>query len=87
MTYSIEQFRTDLENPYAWPGGYPRFFICNDGEALSYKAARENQTLIESAISDCDNSGWRVIGCEINWEDTNLYCAHNGDVIESAYGE
>ena len=47
MTYTIQQFSKDLEQPYAWPGGYPRYFITNDGVALSYDAARENRRLIE----------------------------------------
>ena len=31
--------------------------------------------------------GWRVIACDVNWEDENLYCAHSGKRIESAYCE
>jgi hypothetical protein len=48
--YTLQQFLKDLDEPYAWPGGYPRFFITNDGEALSFAAARENQLLIEQSI-------------------------------------
>lgn len=87
MNYTIEQFRADLSDPYVWPGGYPRFFICSDGGCLTFKAAKEEQELIEQAIEDNDNSGWRVIGCEINWEDNSLYCDHTGEKIKSAYAE
>jgi hypothetical protein len=45
MTYTIQQFSKDLDEPYAWPGGYPRYFITNDGAALSYNAARENRQI------------------------------------------
>jgi hypothetical protein len=83
--YTIQQLRQDLENPYAWPGGYPRFFITHDGEALSFKSAKENQPLIETAIAELSNDGWRVIACEINWEDSDLYCCDSGDLIEAAY--
>jgi hypothetical protein len=31
--YTLQQFLKDLDEPYAWPGGYPRYFITNDGEA------------------------------------------------------
>ena len=85
MKYTIEQFTKDLNEPYAWPGGYPRYFITNDGEALSFNAAKENQSLIKSAIKDNSNDGWQVIACEINWEDNSLYCAHSNELIESAY--
>jgi hypothetical protein len=85
--YTIEQFKKDLEEPYAWPGGYPRYFICFDGDALSYAAANDNAELIEEAIQANDNSGWRVIWCDVNWEDDGLFCAHSGERIPSAYGE
>ena len=85
MTYSISAFGRDMRQPYAWPGGYPRFFVCDDGEPLSFKAAKENRRLILEAIRDNDRSGWHVIGCDINWEDPDLVCAHTGERIESAY--
>jgi hypothetical protein len=87
MKYTVEQFKTDLEQPYAWPGGYPRYFITADGAALSYKAAEDNQTLIIDAIDSNCNDGWQIVGCEINWEDAELYCDHIGDRIESAYAD
>ena len=86
MSYTVDQFRADLAEPYGWPGGYPRFFVLSDGEALSYNAARSEQALIEQAIADADDSGWRVVACDINWEDSELTCAHTGALIESAYG-
>jgi len=85
MQYSVENFKTDLEAPYAWPGGYPRYFITSDGAALSYKTASENKNLIVDAIQDKSNDGWRVIGCDVNWEDANLTCDHSGEAIEAAY--
>ena len=34
------QFEAVLaEGPWAWPGGYPLFFVTGDGEALSVAAA------------------------------------------------
>jgi hypothetical protein len=83
--YTLQQFLKDLDEPYAWPGGYPRYFITNDGEALSFVAARENQQLIEQSISEGCNDGWQVVACEINWEDSSLTCADTGKPIESAY--
>lgn len=86
--YTVEQFRADLQEPYVWPGGYPRYFLCSDGEALSYAAAQECAPLIEQAIEHRDTSGgWRVVACEVNWEDPELYCSHTNKRIESAYAE
>ena len=73
--------------PYAWPGGYPLFFVTSDGAALSFDSAKENARTICQAIRDGDHCGWRVVACEVNWEDGNLVCDHSGELIESAYGE
>jgi len=75
--------------PYAWPGGYPCYFVMADGEPLSFKAAKENRReLLEALAHTADRHyGWRPIGLEINWEEPDLYCAHSGERIESAYAE
>jgi len=72
--------------PYAWPGGYPCYFVTSDGAALSFKAARQERRNILEAIANKSNDGWRVVGVDINWEDDSLYCDHTGEKIESAYG-
>ena len=73
------------DGPYAWPGGYPIYFICHDGEALSFKAAEENKELITESIESGSKDSWHVIAYAINWEDEELYCAHSNDLIECAY--
>ena len=86
--YTSAQFIKDLDyGAYAFPGGYPRFFVTHDGEALSFESATKNRKLIVSAIEDNDKSGWMVIGCDINWEDGTLRCADSNKPIESAYGD
>ena len=89
MTYTISEFRRDMRSgPYAWPCGYPLYFIMADGEALSFAAARENCRLILGAIQDHEpRDQWRIVGVDINWEDTELTCAHTGERIQSAYGD
>lgn len=72
---------------YAWPGGYPMYFLASDGEAISFESARENFREIAQAIADHDNSGWRIVAVDINYENPALYCAHSGKRIESAYAE
>ena len=77
------------QGPYAWPGGYPLFFVTEDGAAISFAAARKEAKLICDAIRDRSRSrnGWRVVACEVNWEDSDLVCDHTGKQIECAYGE
>jgi hypothetical protein len=83
---SISDFRKAIRSgPYAWPGGYPFYFICSDGAALSFKTARKERRYILEALRDQDNSGWRVIAMDINWEDADLVCDHSSEQIESAY--
>ncbi len=87
MTYLISDFRRDLDSPYAWPGGYPKYFITRDGAALSVESAKANADLITESMRDRSNDGWQVTACAINWEDAELYCDHSSERIESAYAE
>ena len=83
------QLRATLRaGAYAWPGGYPLYFVASDGEALSFESVRENYAQCARAIHTpgCGASGWRIVGCAVNWEDNMLLCAHSGELIESAYG-
>lgn len=85
----VFDFNKALEvGPYAWPGGYPHYFITSDCEALSFSAAQENAGLVRDAIITNDkHGGWKVIAMTINWEDETLTCSHTDERIESAYGE
>ena len=85
---SLSDFRSVIRNgAYAWPGGYPVYFITSDGAALSFEAAKKEKRLIIDSIANSCNDGWRVIGSDINWEDIDLYCDHTGERIESAYAD
>lgn len=85
--FDFNKIILDPCNKYAWPGGYPCYFICSDGDSLSWDAAVENAAEIRDAVIADDNSGWRVVALDINWEDPDLYCCHTGKRIESAYAE
>lgn len=73
--------------PYAWPGGYPLYFVTRDGAALSFAAVRQQWRQIVADYLDGYDSGWTLSQCVVNWEDGALRCDHTGDPIESAYGE
>jgi len=73
---------------YVWPGGYPLYFITDDGGSLSFGTVRREFRLVADAVRRRDNTGgWRVIACDVNWEDDDLTDDHTGERIESAYGE
>ena len=82
------EFKTALRRgPYAWPGGYPLYFICEDGESLCFTCAHKEFVNIFHSIKNRANDGWRVVAQDINWEDHDVTCAHCNQSIESAYGE
>lgn len=75
-------------NGYAWPGGYPIYFVTSDCDALSIKAARECwREIVAAHISGDTRSDWYIVAAYVNWEDETIYCVHTGAKIESAYGE
>lgn len=88
MAISKSELLESVENgPYAWPGGYPKYYITRDGEALSHAAVNKNIDLIFDSIENDADDGWLVERVDINWEDPDLFCADLGVRIESAYCE
>jgi len=67
-------------------GCYPLYFITLDGAALSFESVLENFADIVGDIRHNRNNGWRVVACDVNWEDIELYCDHSNKKIDSAYG-
>jgi hypothetical protein len=84
---TVSDFRVAARNPYAWPGGYPTYFICDDGAALCHDCAGKERRLILQSVHDKARDGWRVVALDINYEDSALYCDHCSKQIESAYGD
>jgi hypothetical protein len=83
---TIELRATLRAGAYAWPGGYPLYFITSDGCALSFETVRAEYAQCSRAIRERSRDGWRIVGCEVNWEDDELTCDHSGARIQSAYG-
>lgn len=85
---SFEEFATALQNgPYAWPGGYPLYFITEEGYPLSFAGAAAAYERIKYGMH-CDAypvPANIVVGIEINWEDDSLFCCETGSQIEAAY--
>ncbi len=71
---------------FAWPGGYPLFLVTYDGAALCFDCARKNWRNIAGDYAWKMNSGWRVVACDINYEDDDCFCANCSKQIKPAYG-
>jgi hypothetical protein len=72
---------------HAWPGGYPLYFVTSDGGVLSFETVRNEFENVRWSIKNKCGDGWLVVGCDVNWEDSELTDDHTGDKIESAYGD
>ena len=83
----LEAKRLLRNGPWAWPGGYPLYFICDDGAALCFACARKEWRQIVYAHLHRLRDGWRLAGYDTNWEDPDLQCAHCDERIQSAYAE
>lgn len=85
---SVAEFKATLRaGRFAWPGGYPMYFMMSDGESMSFESARREFRQIVEAIQNKSSDGWRVVACDINYENGDLFCCHSGERIESAYAE
>ena len=61
---------------FAWPGGYPIFYLDNENNVLCPECANKH-----------DEYNGEIIAHDINWEDKNLYCDDCSKRIDSAYAE
>ena len=74
---------------YAWPGGYPIYYLCADGGVLCPDCANgDNGSEANGTIDpECpDDDQWRIVASDIHWEGDPIICDHCGADIESAYG-
>lgn len=84
---TVAQLKATLRNGSTTGfGGYPLYFITSDGAALSFDSAIKNFKNIVDSIKNNHSDGWRVVACDVNWENDDLYCDHNNQKIDSAYG-
>lgn len=91
--HNARQLRDAIANgPYAWPGGYPLFFVMADGGTLCPGCAFSHRGFMAAGLSDRRKFGmapdtWTPAAIDINYEDPELYCDHCELRIESAYAE
>lgn len=83
----VSELKTILwSGPYAWPGGYPMYFVAADGNALSFDAVHQEIKQVMRALRHPGTDrNWQIIGVDVNWEDESLFCSHSGQLIPCAY--
>jgi hypothetical protein len=78
--YKTIDLRELTTHPYAWPGGYARYAICDDGDALCVKCVEENH---EEVHTDEPNDGWRIVALDHTGNtDEPPTCAHCNKEIQ-----
>lgn len=84
---TVAQLKATLRaGKYTDLGGYPLYLITSDGGALSFESARKNFKSVVDSIKNNHNDGWRVVACDVNYENDDLYCDHSNQKIDSACG-
>ena len=83
---SLQLRATIRAGAYAWPGGYPMYFIANDGASMCFDCVQSQYFQCAYSIRHRIDDGWRIIACDINYEDEDCYCEHCNKRIPSAYG-
>lgn len=76
----VNVLKSVIREPYAWPGGYERAVIANDGCLICHGCCKENFRLMVHSTKGDYRDGWQVmgaltIGCDIDPEDAE-YCAN-----------
>lgn len=81
MLNEMRDEKTGQLPKFAWPGGYPIFYLAKDNGVLcpacanKFNPATDNDDQLEPVAAD------------VNYEDAQLFCEHCNKRIESAYAE
>ena len=68
-----------IREPYAWPGGYEKIAITDDGGVLCHKCVKSELRQIATSYT---GDGWRIVRVDIaeNFDDP-IYCDHCGKLL------
>ena len=86
----LSEIKAVLRNgSYAWPGGYPMFFIMGDGETMHVECvkARWRDVAWAHINNQFHNRDFLCDAADVNWEDGDMTCCECNKRIESAYAE
>jgi hypothetical protein len=73
----------EVVSRYTSVGCYPLFYITDDSGVLCPGCVGDE---IDQCCDEA-SGGWHVVGADVNYENTSLYCDHCGERIESAYAD
>lgn len=74
---SIADFKASVRaGGFAWPGGYPVVFVCDDGSVLCHSCIKRNARSVMDSLTHKIRDGWRVMGCQIVEGDEEEICDH-----------
>ena len=81
---NVELLKSIIRQPFAWPGGYERAALMNDGGIVCWKCCQdEYRNILDSTRNEC-RDGWQVIGQVVigmDYDETGEYCAHCNKVF------
>jgi hypothetical protein len=80
---NLDYLNDIISAPNAFPGGYRKWALMDDGEVMCAEAVREEQ----DAIRESDGrDGWSIVDVFVHWEGEPLTCCHSGRTFDSEYG-
>jgi hypothetical protein len=68
---------------FAWPGGYPVYYLAADNGVMCPKCANS----ADCRNAEPDDKQWRIVAGDVHWEGEPLACENCNAEIESAYGD
>ena len=73
----VEVLKDVVRRPYAWPGGYEKVLIMDDGGVLCGECAKNEYKIILHSTRGEYRDGWQVSGVMLADDyDGELYCDH-----------
>lgn len=83
---NIKEFINSVRTgKYTSVESYPKFWLTSENDVICFDCIKANCLDIGRAIRR--GLFGRIVACDINWEDPNLYCDECSVDIESAYAE
>ena len=83
MTKLPEKMSNGQYPAFAWPGGYPIFYLTSQCTLLCSKCASDPDVVDTGDVG----GGESLYGADIHWEGAPEVCEGCNEAIESAYGE
>jgi hypothetical protein len=72
---TMKKVKDAIRNPYAFPGGYEKIIIMNDGSCICAECAKEEFEQVAHDTIKGWSTGWDVAGIDLYFEGEE-YCSH-----------